>query len=90
MALELRSVADIEGPWVEPDFDSSLIQRCRLNWQVPVFALSNYALATFIRQRRGLSLALPEARCRLKAGFVDGTELHDEELQMAVDEAPDL
>ena len=87
--MEMRSVADVEGPWLDPGFESSLIERCRPNWQVPMFALSNYALATIIRQRRALTLALPEARRRLKAGFIDGTELYDEELQVAVDEAPE-
>lgn len=87
--MEHRSVADEEGPWVDPAFNSSLIERCRRNWSVPIGALSNYALATFIRQRRALRLVVPEARRRLEVGFVDGTELDDDELRVAVDEAPD-
>ena len=82
--IETGSVADVEGPWVEPGFESSLIQRCRANWNVPVDELSNHVLSTFIRQRRGLSLVLPEARRRLARGFIDGSELHDEEMAVAV------
>ena len=83
------SVADVQGCWVEPDFDSSLIQRCRKNWSVPVTEISNYVLATFIRQRIALSLVVPEARRRISAGFTDDTELYDEELSVAVSEVAD-
>jgi hypothetical protein len=83
------SVADIEGPWVDPGFESGLIDRCRANWSVPVSELSNYALATFIRQRRALGLVVPEAQRRIRIEFTDGTELYDDELSVAVSEAPD-
>jgi hypothetical protein len=86
--VEMSSVADEEGPWTDPDFESSLIQRCRLNWHVPVGSLSNYALATFIRQKIALGLVVPEARRRLAACYRDGTELHDKELAVAVAAAP--
>ncbi len=82
-----QCVADVEGPWADPDFESSLIERCRSNWSVPVAEISNYALATFIRQRIALVLLLPEARQRIESGFTDGTELYDEELSVAVLEA---
>jgi hypothetical protein len=85
--METRSVADVEGPWVEPNFDSSLIERCRLNWVVPVGAISNYVLATFIRQRVALALVVPEAERRIASGFTDDSELYDEELANAVSEA---
>lgn len=81
------SVADAEGPWVEPDFESSLISRCRANWSIPVADLTNYVLATFIRQRKALSLVIPEAERRLAINYVDDTELYDEELAVAVHEA---
>ena len=85
----LLSVADVQGPWVDPGFESSLIARCRANWSVPVSEVSNYVLATFIRQRFALGLVVPEAKRRIEAGFVDDTELYDEELSDAVAEAPD-
>jgi hypothetical protein len=86
--MEARRVADIEGPWCEPGFESSLINRLRENWDVPIGQVSNYVLATFIRQRRALTLVLPEAHRRLLAGFTDGTELYEEELSIAISEAP--
>jgi len=52
-----------------------------------VGAISNYVLATFIRQRVALALALPEADRRIASGFTDDTELYDEELANAVSEA---
>jgi len=85
--METRSVADVEGPWVEPEFDSSLIQRCRSNWSVPVGELSNYALSTFLRQRLALGIVIPEGQRRLETRFVDDTELYDDELASAVQEA---
>jgi hypothetical protein len=87
--MDKRSVEDVAGPWVEPNFESALIDRCRINWSVPVAKISNYALATFIRQRIALSLVVPEAKRRLARGYLDGTELYDEELATALMEAPD-
>lgn len=84
--MELRSVADIEGAWIDPEFESSLIQRCRDNWTIPVSELSNHVLATFIRQRRGLELVVPEARRRIALRYLDDSELYDEELSDAIAE----
>ncbi|MBZ6072941.1 contact-dependent growth inhibition system immunity protein [Aeromonas schubertii] len=86
--MKSLSVADVEGTWVEPNFESSLIARCRSNWSVPVSEVSNYVLATFIRQRIALRLVVPEAKRRIAAGYIDDTELYDEELMVAVSEAP--
>ena len=85
--METRSVADVVGPWAEPNFKSSLIERCRSNWLVPIGAVSNYVLATFIRQRVALALVLPEADRRIASGFTDDSELYDEELANAVADA---
>jgi len=85
--MEVRCVADVEGPWCEPDFNSSLIERCRLNWSVPIGEISNHVLATFIRQRVALALVVPEAERRIVAAYTDDTELYDEELANAVTEA---
>lgn len=82
--MEHRSVADIEGPWIEPELNSGLIQRLRKNWSVSVCDLTNAALATFLRQKRALSIVLPEAQRRLDANFVDETELHDDELRESI------
>lgn len=85
--METRCAADVEGPWVVPSSNSSLIERCRTNWSVPVGEISNYVLATFIRQRVALALAVPEAERRIATGYTDDTELYDEELTNAVNEA---
>lgn len=85
--MKEKSVADIEGPWAEPELSSGLIQRCRDNWSKPVTQVTNHVLATFIRQKLALSIVVPEAEDRIKRGYIDETELYDEELEVAVDEA---
>jgi hypothetical protein len=82
--MENRTVADIVGPWVEPDFNSSLIERLRDNWSVPVGEISNFVLATFIRQKVALSLVVPEANRRIASDFADETEILDDELAIAI------
>ncbi len=74
------SAADVEGPWIDPDFDSGLIQRCKANWHTPISELTNEILATFLRQEIALSLVIPEARKRVTAGYIDDTELYEEQL----------
>lgn len=81
-----ESVEDIEGAWVDPEFESSLIKRCRENWTVPIPELSNHVLATFIRQRKGLKLVVPEAIRRIDAGHEDDSELYYAELSNAIAE----
>jgi hypothetical protein len=58
------------------------------NWSVPISQFTNHVLATFIRQKIALSIAIPEAKSRLKRGYIDDSELYDEELEVAVNEAP--
>jgi hypothetical protein len=84
--MEPRCIADIEGTWVDPHFHSSLIERCRANWSIPVTEVSNHVLAIFIRQHLALQLVVPEAQRRIAAGFVDDSELYDEELLVTVSE----
>jgi hypothetical protein len=82
--MEQRSVGDIEGPWTEQEFDSSLIQRCRENWGVPISQVTNDVLATFIRQRVGLPIVVPEAKYRVGAHYEDDSETYDGELASAL------
>lgn len=81
------SVADLIGPWVETDWDSSLIERCRNAWNKPVRDLTNQELATLLRQRFAVEHLLPIASKRLQDGFDDDTEFFDGELQSAVEYA---
>ncbi len=82
--MKSKSVADVEGPWVDPDFDSGLIARCKEYWSVPVVELPNEALATYLRQRIALQLIIPEARKRVESGFDDDTEMYEGELAAAL------
>ena len=82
--MDSRSVADVEGPWVEPDFNSGLIERCKQNWYVPVDKLTNHVLATFLRQQIASSLIVPEARTRIHLSIDDDSELYDGELAEAL------
>ena len=81
-----QSVADVEGPWVDPEFDSGLIASLRRDWTIPVNELTNGALARFIRQRIALQLVVPEARKRIEARFDDDSELYDGELAEALND----
>ena len=77
-------IADILGPWQEPEFQSGLIDRVRSAWQTPIKDLSNQVLATLLRQRIATNEVLAEAVKRLKSGFDDETELYEGELAAAV------
>jgi len=81
------TVADVEGPWADPDFDSGLIDRCRRGWNTPVAELTNELLATYLRQKIALSLVVPEAEKRIADNYVDDTEMYDEELVNALKSA---
>lgn len=65
-----------------------MIEQCRENWTTPVGRISNYVLATFIRQRKAVQLVIPEAKRRIELNYVDETELYDEELAVAVAMVP--
>lgn len=80
------SVADILGPWIEPDWDSGLIARCREAWHKPLRELTREELATFLRQRIAVAQLLPVAQKKLADGE-DDTELFDGELQEAIEYA---
>ena len=86
-SLKPKTVADIEGEWVDIDFDSGLIQRCKNGWNTPVSELTNEILATYLRQNIALILVVPEAEKRLAEGFTDNTELYEEELEHALKRA---
>ena len=81
------SVADILGPWVEPDWDSGLIARCREAWNKPLQNLSREELATLLRQRYAVEHLLPIAKKRLADGDDDDTEMFDRELAEAIEYA---
>ena len=88
MPREQRAtVADVEGPWADPKWESELIERCKRGWDTPIEELTNELLATYLRQKIALLLVVPEARKRVAAKFVDDTELYDDELANALQSA---
>ena len=82
-----KSAADLFGPWLDPQFDSGLIERCRIAWNKPLKELSNSELATFLRQNIATEYVLPIAESRLKNNVDDDTEIFDGELAEAVEYA---
>ena len=87
MNTETKSVADILGPWIEPDWDSGLIARCRSAWNKPIQNLTNQELATLLRQRFAVTHLLLVASERVQDGFDDDTEIYDGELASAIEYA---
>jgi hypothetical protein len=87
MSTDTISIADILGPWVEPDWDSGLIARCRDAWNKPLRDLSREELATLLRQKYAVEHLLPIAKKRLADGDDDDTEMFDGELEEAIKHA---
>jgi hypothetical protein len=85
MNSDTISVADLLGPWVEPEWDSGLIERCRNAWSKPLRDLTNQELATLMRQGFAVEQLLPMASQRVLDGFDDDTEIYDGELQSAIE-----
>ena len=81
------SVADILGPWVEPDWDSSLIDWCRRAWNKPLKELSREEMATLLRHRIAVEHILPIAEQRLQQAADDDTEMYEGELAAAIEYA---
>ncbi len=82
--MKPKSVADIEGPWCDPNFDSGLILRCKRYWTTPVSELTNEIVATYLRQKIALEIMIPEAQIRLNSGVDDDCELYEGELADAL------
>jgi len=81
------TVADVEGPWIDSEFESSLILRCKNAWDKPIKKLSNEELSTFLRQKIAVQAILPTAKERAASGIEDGTEAWNDELQEAINSA---
>ena len=81
------SVADIEGPWVDPEVSTGLIERCKRYWNVPVNQLPDQIVATYLRQEIAIKLMIEEAERRLASGTADDSELYDGELAEALKSA---
>ena len=75
-----KSVADIEGPWNDPDWDSGLVARCKQYWSVPANELPDLAVATYLEQCIATQLMMEEARRRIALGRPDDSEFFDGQL----------
>lgn len=87
MSTDSQSIADLLGPWIQPDLDSGLIERCRIAWSKPLRDLSREELATLLRQRIAVEHLLPIARQRLQHDTDDDTEMYEGELESAIEYA---
>jgi hypothetical protein len=85
--MDNKSVADIEGPWLDPEFESSVIDRCREYWSTPMSRVPDIALATYLNQRIALQLVIQEAKLRVTTGRMDDTEFFDGQLREALEKA---
>ena len=81
------ALADILGPWQQPDFESGLIARCRNMWAKPLESLSNHELVTCLQQDLAAEYVLPIAKKRLHEHVDDDTEFFEGQLTEAVAEA---
>ena len=79
------TAAEIHGPWVDPGWDSGLIDQVRRHWSVPIADLPDVVLALYIRQRIAVAPVLAEAY-RLLSSRPDDSEQYDGELAAAVDQ----
>ena len=87
MTTENISIADLLGPWLESDWKSGLVERCRNAWNKPLRDLSREELATLLRQHIAVEHLLPIAKQRLPSGVDDDSEMYDGELEPAIEYA---
>lgn len=79
-----KTIADILGPWVDSDWGSGLIERCKGAWNKPLDELTDQELATLLRQDIATEHILPLAENRILMGFDDSTEICDGDLERAI------
>ena len=87
MTADTSSLSDLIGPWIDSDWNTGLIERCKNTWSKPLRDLSREELATLLRQRIAVEHLLPIATKRLEDGIDDETEMFDGELQEAIEYA---
>ena len=79
-----NTLAEILGPWQQPDFESGLIARCRNLWEKPIESFTNQEIVTCLQQGLAIDHLLPMAEERLQRRFEDDSELFDGQLAEAV------
>src|ERR1041384_6735679 len=78
------SVGDIEGPWVDPEFNSGLIEQCKRYWSTPIGELPDLMIATYLTQDFAAQQVAAEAQKRANAGTSDGSVLYEGQLSEAL------
>lgn len=81
------TLAQILGPWQEPDFESGLIERCRNAWDKPLDMLSNLEVVTFLQQDLAIDHVIPLAKKRLQDAVDDNSEMFEGQLAKALADA---
>jgi hypothetical protein len=71
------SAADLLGPWVNPNWESGMVVRCKVAWEKPLEELTNLELATFLDQSICVERVLPIALKRVESKVDDETEYYD-------------
>jgi hypothetical protein len=87
MTADTSSLSDLVGPWIDSDWNTGLIERCKNAWSKPLRNLSREELATLLRQRIAVEHLLPIAKKRLEDGVDDDTETFEGELAEAIEYA---
>lgn len=78
-------VSDVEGAWVDANWESSLISRCKECWDTPITELPDVMIATYLRQGIAVQLLVEEARRRIESGSRDDSELFEGQLAEALE-----
>ena len=81
------ALAQILGPWQQPDSESGLIERCRNAWEKPLDVLSNLDLVTCLQQNLAVDHVIPVAKKRLQDAVDDDSEMFEGQLAEAIAEA---
>ena len=79
-----RTLAEILGPWRQPEADTGLIARCREAWDKPIEQFTDLELVTCLQQNLAVAHILPIAKKRLEAAAPDGSEMFEGQLVEAV------
>lgn len=79
----MMTVANLLGPW-EGEVSTTLMQRCRDDWDTPMHELSDLMVATFLSQQIAASWMVIEAKRRLNLEPRDETEYFDGQLAEAL------
>ena len=81
--MQSKTLVEVIGPWVDPNFDSGLIKTCREAWHKPFASLSRREVAVLLRQKIAAPHLLPVATALLESED-DDTEIYEGELSRAI------